>query len=99
MFVVRRSFRNCGEMMLPGSIVEPGSIKRFKTRLKDRDIVEVSPHDFDQWNNYFVGKFGVALVDPAAKPTEAPKEDAPEVHDKPAEPAKTPVKVVVAVKK
>ena len=61
MYVVRRSFRNYNQMMVPGSVVEPGSIKRFKTRLRDRDIVEVSEQDFDKWNAYFLGKFGIPI--------------------------------------
>lgn len=61
MYVVRRAFRNYNQMMVPGSIVEPGSIKRFKTRLRDHVIVEVSEQDFDKWNNYFLGKFGVPI--------------------------------------
>lgn len=61
MYVVRRAFRNYGQMMTPGSVVEPGIIKRFKTRLRDRDVVEVSEQDFDKWNNYFLAKFGVPI--------------------------------------
>lgn len=61
MLVVRRSFRNYGEMMLPGSVVEPGSIKWLKSRIKDRYIVEVTAHNFDYWSKYFIGKFGVQL--------------------------------------
>ena len=71
MYVVRRAFRNNGNMILPGSVVEPGSIKRFKTRLKDRDIIEVTPHTFKSWNSYFVQKFNVKL--PTIVDSEAPK--------------------------
>lgn len=62
MYVVRRAFRNFNQMMLPGSTVEPGSVKRFKTRLKDRFIVEVNAQNFEQWRVYFNGKFGVDLA-------------------------------------
>lgn len=75
MFVVRRSFRNNGTMMLPGSTVEPGSIKWFKTRLKDRDIIEVTPHTFKAWDSYFTQKFGVKLPSLTGQSTvEKPKE-------------------------
>ena len=61
MFVVRRAFRNYNQMITPGSIVEPGDIKWFKTRLRDRCIVEVTEQDLDKWEDYFVGKFGVSI--------------------------------------
>jgi hypothetical protein len=78
MYVVRRSFRNYGKMMLPGSIVEPGNIKWFKTRLKDRQIIEVTPQTLPTWNAYFVDKFGVSLIQEA--PDDAPAEVAPEAQ-------------------
>ena len=61
MYVVRRTFRNCGKMLTPGSVVEPGSVKHFKSRLRDRVIIEVTEHDFDRWNEYFKNKLGVAI--------------------------------------
>ena len=73
MYVVRRPFRNYGQMMLPGSKVEPGSTKSFKARLRDRVIVEVSAHDFDMWRNYFKQKFGVDIMPEAPEAPEAPK--------------------------
>ena len=73
MYVVRRSFKNFGEAMLPGSIVEPGSIKRFKTRLNDRYIVEVHAQDFDKWNKYFKDKLGVEIKLPEEKTEEKPE--------------------------
>ena len=75
MYVVRRPFRNVGQMVLPGSIVEPGNIKFFKARLRDRVIIEVSEHNLDEYDEYFKAKFGVSL-----KPASAPAPDAkPEV--------------------
>lgn len=61
MFVVRRSFRNGGCMLPVGSIVEPTGIKWFKTRLKDRYIVEVNAHNFNEWQMYFKDKLNVEL--------------------------------------
>jgi hypothetical protein len=98
MYVVRRPFRNNGNVMLPGSCVEPDSIKRFKTRLNDRYIVEVTAHNFDQWNAYFVGKFGVAIEKPHAVSVEDTHAEAPEeIHEVApnASPVKATVKVVV----
>ena len=52
MLVVRRAFKNYGQTMLPGSVVEPGNIKRVKTRIKDRYLVEVDEHNIDKWKEY-----------------------------------------------
>lgn len=64
MYVARKAFRNYGVMVLPGSTVEPGSIKWFKTRLKDRDIVEITAHNFEQYAEYFRVRHGVSLEKP-----------------------------------
>ena len=69
MYVVRRAFRNLNKMMAPGSVVEPGTIKWFKTRLKDRKIVEVTEHNFNQWHEYFAVKHGVNIHLPQAPAT------------------------------
>ena len=61
MYVVRRAFRNYGQMMAPGSIVEPGTVKRFKSRLNDGHVVEVNEHDFDKWQKYFKERIGVEI--------------------------------------
>lgn len=96
MFVVRRAFRNYNQMMLPGSIVEPGSIKWFKTRLKDRVIIEVNAHNLDSWDAYFVSKFGVSIK-PSSVP-EAPQEAKEPQESAVNEPVKV-VRVVATVKK
>lgn len=63
MYVVRRPFRNYGKIMEPGSIIiEPGTVKRFKARLKDRYIVEVTKQTFNNWSAYFKTKLGVDLM-------------------------------------
>lgn len=96
LYVVRKAFRNYDHTMLPGSVVEPDSIKWFKTRLKDRVIIAVTAHNFDEWQSYFKDKFGVdiALPEPEPEPEPAP---APEPAPKPE--TKTAVKKVVAVAK
>lgn len=96
MFVVRKSFRNYNQMVLPGTIVEPGSIKWFKNRFKDRYIVEVNEQNFDKWEEYFVGKYGVSLKE-AEPDTEEVTEEAEEVTEE-AETVKPKV-VVAAVAK
>ena len=105
MYVVRRAFRNYNEMQVPGSVVEPGTIKHFKSRLRERDIVEVSEQDFDKWNQYFLGKFGVPINVPEEPKPEEPKPEEPKPEEpkpeepKPEEPKPVAVaKVVVPVK-
>ena len=61
MFVVRRAFRNHNKMITPGSIVEPGEIKWFKTRLRDRLIIEVTEQSLDKWEEYFKEKHKVSI--------------------------------------
>ena len=61
MYVVRRPFRNYGNIMVPGSIVEPSTIKRFKSRLTDGHIIEVTEQNFDKWQEVFKGRYGVTL--------------------------------------
>lgn len=75
MYVARKAFRNYGVMILPGSAVEPGSIKWFKTRLKDRVVVEITAHNFDQYAEYFRVRHGIELKKPAV---DVPQEEAPE---------------------
>ena len=61
MYVVRRAFRNYGQMMAPGSIVEPGTVKRFKSRLNDGHIVDVNEQDIEKWKKYFKERIGVDI--------------------------------------
>ena len=62
MYVVRRAFRNYGQMMAPGSVVEPGAIKRFKSRLNDGHIVDIREQDIEKWQKYFKERIGVDIV-------------------------------------
>ena len=86
-YVVRRSFRNFNQMMVPGSVVEPGSIKHFKNRLRDRYIIQVNEHELDKWQKYFITKYGYGMKMPESKKDDESKK---EPEQKPA-----PVKVVV----
>lgn len=104
MYVARRAFRNYNSMILPGSVVEPGSIKWFKTRFKDRLIVEVNAHNFEQWAAYFKAKFGVTLTkEEQVNSEELPNESDESTNEPEGEPTSEPknatkvVKVVVAI--
>lgn len=74
MYVVRRAFRSYGSMLVPGAVVEPNKVKRFKSHLNERDIIEVTNDTFDAWNEYFTRKFGTPIIRPADTPAEAPVE-------------------------
>ena len=93
MYVVRKPFRNFGIMLLPGSKVEPGNIKRFKTRLKDRYIIAVTEDNIDNLDAYFKAKHGVSIKAHVEQPSTTP--DVP----KPAEVSEPVKKVVVATVK
>lgn len=102
MYVVKRAFRNYGHVMVPGSVVEPETTKRFKSRLKDGHIINVHEQDIDKYKEYFRVRHGVELVVPtpaeesadqtegSAKQTEAPTE--------PTQPTVTVAKAAVVVK-
>ena len=94
MYLVRRPFRNYGQMMVPGSFVEPGSIKRFKSRLNDGKIVEVNEHNFDKWEEWFRERAGVQIHLPGA-PEDAKPEKSVEPDKVPEEPKPAEAKVVV----
>ena len=74
MYVVRRAFRSYGSMLVPGTVVEPNKVKRFKSHLNERDIIEVTNDTFDAWNEYFTRKFGTPIIQPADTLAEAPVE-------------------------
>lgn len=79
MFVVRRPFRNYNQMMLPGTVVVPGNVKWFKTRVKDNLIVEVAAHNIDIWEEYFTAKYGVSIKHAFEEATKPVKAEAPAV--------------------
>ena len=93
MYVVRRAFRSYGSMLVPGTVVEPNKVKRFKSHLNERDIIEVTNDTFDAWNEYFTRKFGTPIIRPADTPAEAPAEAPVEATKETVKPAAA--KVVV----
>ena len=94
MYVVRRPFRNFGKVLTPGTQVEPANIKRFKSRLGERDIIEVTEGTLDMWETYFVDKFGVSIKpEPEPEPEPGPEpEPEPEPKVTPIQPAKVVIK-------
>ena len=79
LYVVRRAFKNYGEVCVPGMVVDPDTIKHFKSRLRDHVIVEVPEKDFDKWNQYFKAKFGVEIQLPEPEPQPEPEPVKPTV--------------------
>lgn len=82
MFVVRRAFRNNGQMMAPGSVVEPAAIKRFRSRLAEGRIVEVNEQNFSKWEEYFRVRANTTIQLPCEEqpePVEQASEEQPKV--------------------
>ena len=53
MFVVRRPFRDSEGLKTVGTIVVPAAIQRFRYRLGNGYIVEVTEQNFDKYVAYF----------------------------------------------
>ena len=87
LYVVRRAFKNYGVALTPGMVVDPDTIKMFKSKLRDHVIVEVPEKDFDKWNEYFIRKFGTEIQMPQV-------EEQPQVEE-----PKKPTVVAAVVKK
>lgn len=94
MFVVKRPFRDAAGMVTAGSIVEPAGIKRFKHRVLEGHIVEVTEHNFDRYADFFKRRYGVDL--PSVKPaeTEEIKNEAKQ-PEAPVEPSAAPAVIEV----
>ena len=52
MFVTIRSFRNYGEMVPAGLIVEPSQIRRFKDKLREGKIVAITETNKQRYNDF-----------------------------------------------
>lgn len=91
MYVVKRPFRNLGMVYTVGSVItEPTEIKRFKGRIAEGKILEVTEQNFEKYARYFTDKYG---VDIRPEPKPEPKPD-PKPESKP-----EPIKVATVVTK
>ena len=52
MYITIRVFRNYGEMVPAGVIVEPTQIRRFKDKVRDGKIVEITDYNKQKYNDY-----------------------------------------------
>lgn len=82
MFVVKRAFRDTSGMIPAGSIVEPAGIKRFKHRLLEGHIVEVTEQNFDKYADFFKQRYGIDLQS-LEQPVADKQEDEPPKADQP----------------
>lgn len=77
MFVVRRPFKSIGKVYTAGSVItEPAEVKRFKGKVAEGKIIEVTEQTYDSVAKYFKEKYDIEL--PPLKIPDADKEEASE---------------------
>lgn len=84
-FICKRAFRDAKGPIPAGSIIDPAEIKRFRFRLQERHIVEVTEHNFEKYDTFFKQRYNIEIPSLEAKPK---KEAKPVVEAKPVEEAK-----------
>ena len=67
MFVVTRTFRDANGVFEVGSIVDPTSVKTFRSRLQQRHIVDVDESSVAEWAEFFKNRYGIDLKDTLAE--------------------------------
>ncbi len=60
-FICRRAFRDAGGPIPAGSVIDPADIKRFRFRLQEKHIVEVTEHNFEQYATLFEQRYGITI--------------------------------------
>ena len=78
MFIVTRTFRDANGVFGVGSVVEPASVKAFRSRLAQRHIVDVNMSNLEEWAGFFKNRHGIDLqevLDNYMKPNEEPVEE------------------------
>ena len=60
-FICRRAFRDAKGPISAGSIIDPADIKRFRFRLQEGHIVEVTEQNFEQYATLFEQRYGITL--------------------------------------
>lgn len=63
MYIITRSFRGLNGPLLAGSTIDPANIKDFRYRLQQRHIVEVTEHNFEQYQAFFKDRYGIKMPD------------------------------------
>lgn len=60
-FICRRAFRDAEGPVPVGSVVDPTGIKRFRFRLQEKHIVEVTEQNFEQYATLFEQRYSVTI--------------------------------------
>jgi len=61
-YIVRKPFRNYGEVKLAGSLIDdPATIKHFKSLLADNHIVGVEEHTLARYEEFFKVRYNVSI--------------------------------------
>ena len=61
MYIVTRTFRDANGVFEVGSIVDPTSVRAFKSRLQQRHITSVDEENIKDWAEYFKNRHGIDL--------------------------------------
>ncbi|MBR6396336.1 MAG: hypothetical protein IKS09_05145 [Lachnospiraceae bacterium] len=67
MYVVTRTFRDANGVFEVGSIVDPTSVRTFKSRLQQRHITNVDEENVKEWAEYFKNRHGIDLSEKLAE--------------------------------
>jgi len=60
-FICRRAFRDAKGPVSTGSVIDPVEIKRFRFRLQEGHIVEVTEQNFEQYATLFEQRYGITI--------------------------------------
>lgn len=78
MFVVKRPFKSFGKAYVVGSVItDPSAVKRFKGKLAEGKIIEVTEQTYETVAKYFKVKYNVSLPPISVKPEESMKSEEP----------------------
>lgn len=64
-YICRRAFRDMRGAVSTGSIIDPVDIKRFRYRLQEGHIVEVTEQNYPQYENLFRLRYGISIPSPS----------------------------------
>lgn len=91
MLVVKRPFKSLGKTYTAGAVItEPAVIKRFKGKLAEGKIIEVTEQTYDSISAYFKAKHGVVLPPISKEVNEEKKAEEAETSKADAKKAETP---------
>ncbi len=94
-FVVKRPFKSMGKFYGVGSIIkDPTAIKRFKSKVNEGKIIEVTKDNLQSVASYIKARSGVDILPEFTKT----KDTAPELPRKPEVKTAEPKKAKVVIK-